>query len=127
MERWLGRFSDVAYALLRVMAGLMFALHGSQKFFDFPPGGHGTVELLSLHGLAGAIELVGGLMIALGIFAGYAAFIASGEMAVAYFMVHAPQSFWPVANGGELPALYSFVFLYIATRGNGRYAIMSRK
>ena len=127
MERWLGRFSDVAYALLRVMAGLMFALHGSQKLFNFPPGEHGGVELLSLRGLAGVIELFGGLLIAAGIFAGYAAFIASGEMAVAYFMVHAPNGFWPLVNHGELPALYSFVFLYIATRGNGRYAIVSRR
>lgn len=123
MERWLGRFSEIAYALLRLMAGLMFALHGSQKLLGFPPGGHGTVELASRMGLAGVIELVGGLMIALGFLTGFAAFIASGEMAFAYFMAHAPRSFWPVVNEGELAAVYCFLFLYIATRGSGRYSI----
>lgn len=121
--RWLARFSEIAYALLRLMAGLMFAQHGAQKLLGFPPGPPGKVPLASLAGVAGVIELVGGLMIALGLFAGFAAFIASGEMAYAYFTVHAPNGFWPVVNQGELAALYCFVFLYIATRGSGRYAV----
>ncbi len=120
---WLARFSEIAYALLRLFAGVMFALHGSQKLLGFPPSERGTVSLASLPGVAGVIELVGGLMIAIGLFAGLAAFIASGEMAVAYFMAHAPRGFWPVLNEGEVAVLYCFLFLYIATRGSGRYAV----
>ncbi|HEU4887059.1 MAG TPA: DoxX family protein [Thermoanaerobaculia bacterium] len=123
MERWLGRYSEIAYTLLRVVAGLLFACHGSQKLLGFPPGEHGKVPLASLMGLAGVIELVGGLMIALGFFASIAAFLASGEMAVAYFKAHAPESFWPILNHGELPVLYCFLFLYMATRGSGRYSL----
>ena len=121
--RWLARYSEIAYALMRLMAGLLFAVHGSQKLLGFPPSDHGKPPLMSLFGLAGVIELVGGLMIALGLFAGLAAFIASGEMAVAYFMVHAPNGFWPILNKGEVAVLFCFVFLYIATRGSGRYAL----
>ena len=123
MERWLGRYSEIAYTLLRIVAGLMFACHGSQKLLGFPPSERGTAPLASLMGFAGVIELVGGLMIALGLFAGFAAFLASGQMAVAYFKVHAPNSVWPILNQGELAVLYCFLFLYIATRGSGRYAI----
>jgi len=123
MERWLGRYSEIAYALLRVVAGLNFATHGTQKLFEYPPGGHGPVPIASLMGVAAVIEIVGGLMIALGFFASFAAFIASGEMAVAYFKAHAPEGFWPVANQGEVAVLYCFLFLYIATRGSGRYSL----
>lgn len=122
MEKLLGRYSEAIYALFRFMAGVMFALHGSQKLFGFP-GGKDSVELVSLQGLAGVIELAGGLLIAVGLFASYAAFIASGEMAVAYFMVHAPQGFFPLLNQGELAALYCFAFLYIAAKGSGRFSI----
>jgi putative oxidoreductase len=123
VERWLGRFSEFAYALLRVVSGLLFACHGSQKLFAFPPSERGTVPIASLMGAAGVIELVGGLLIAIGLFAGFAAFIASGEMAFAYFMRHAPEGFWPIVNDGELPVVYCFLFLFIAARGPGRYAI----
>lgn len=121
MERWLGRHSDVTYALLRVVAGLMFAIHGAQKLFGVL-GGQKVSGTLFVVG--GVIELVAGLMIALGFFAGFAAFIASGEMAVAYFMVHAKENVLnPVVNKGELAVLYCFVFLYIASRGSGPYSI----
>jgi putative oxidoreductase len=120
MERYLGRYADITYALLRFMAGAMFTLHGAQKLFGFL-GPKMTSQTLPLVG--GTIELVAGLMIALGLFAGWAAFIASGEMAVAYFMVHASGGFWPTVNKGELAVLYCFVFLYIASRGSGRYGI----
>jgi putative oxidoreductase len=123
MERWLGRYSEAAYALLRIVAGLLFACHGSQKLLGFPGAKNGTVQLGSFMGLAGVIELVGGLLIALGLFTGVAAFLASGQMAVAYFKAHAPDSFWPILNHGELAVLYCFLFLYIATRGGGRYAV----
>jgi len=75
-------------------------------------------------GIGGLIELVGGVLIALGIFTSIAAFIASGEMAVAYFMAHFKDGFWPIQNKGELAVLYCFVFLYIAMRGSGRWGVM---
>jgi putative oxidoreductase len=121
MQRFLGRYADIAYALLRVVAGLLFAVHGAQKLFGVLGGT--KMPLASLFGFAGLIELVGGLLIAIGLFTSWAAFIASGEMAVAYFMVHAKQGFWPVLNKGELAVVYCFLFLYIACRGGGRYGV----
>jgi putative oxidoreductase len=122
MERILGKYSPQLYALLRIVAGIMFAMHGSQKLFGFPGEGP-PVELASLMGVAGIIEFVGGLLIALGFFASIAAFIASGMMAVAYFMAHAPKGTWPVINQGELAVLYCFVFLYIAAQGSGIWSV----
>jgi putative oxidoreductase len=124
MERFLGTYAPYLYALLRIVAGLLFALHGSQKLLGFP-GGKDPVALFSLMGVAGVIELVGGLLIALGLFASVAAFIASGQMAVAYFMAHAPQSPFPVINGGDHTVLFCFVFLYIAARGSGVWSLDS--
>jgi putative oxidoreductase len=121
MQRFLGRYSEIAYTLLRVVAGLLFAVHGAQKLFGVPGGQ--KVPLASLFGAAGLIELVGGLLIAIGLLTSWAAFLASGEMAVAYFMVHAKQGFWPVLNKGELAVIYCFLFLYIACRGGGRYSV----
>lgn len=121
MQRFLGRYSEIAYTLLRVVAGLLFAVHGAQKLFGVLGGQ--KVPLASLFGAAGVIELVGGLLIAIGLFTSWAAFLASGEMAVAYFMVHAKQGFWPVLNKGELAVIYCFLFLYIACRGGGRYSV----
>ena len=123
MERVLGRFSPYLYALLRIVAGFLFSLHGVQKLFG-ALGGQ-SVELMSQRGLAGLIELVGGVLIALGLFTSPVAFIASGEMAVAYFQAHAPRSFWPIQNGGELAALYCFLFLYFAAVGSGKLSIDS--
>jgi putative oxidoreductase len=105
----------VAYAILRIVAGLLFATHGAQKLFGVL-GGH-VVPLVSRSGAAGVIELVTGLLVSLGLFTGWAAFLASGEMAAAYFLVHAKQGFWPVVNRGELAVIYCFLFLYISTRG----------
>jgi putative oxidoreductase len=119
MERVLGRHSAAIYALMRVVLGLLFACHGAQKVLGFPPGGHGRPPLGSMPGIAGLIELVAGVLIAIGFFAGFAAFIASGEMAVAYFMAHFPKDFWPINNGGELAVVYCFVFLFIAAHGSG--------
>ena len=121
MTRWLGRFSEVAYVLLRVVAGLLFAQHGVQKLFGVLGGQ--AVPLVSLLGLAGVIELVAGVLIALGVWTGWMALLASGEMAVAYFRSHAGQGFWPIQNRGELAALYSFLFLYIACRGGGKWRV----
>src|SRR5688572_30153003 len=104
MERYLDNYSPYLYALLRLVAGVLFAMHGSQKLLGFP-GDKDPVELFSQFGLAGVIELVGGLMIALGFLTSYAAFLASGQMAFAYFMAHAPQAAFPILNGGELAVL----------------------
>ncbi|MBD3882616.1 DoxX family protein [Phormidium tenue FACHB-886] len=122
MDRLLTRYSPYIYAILRIIAGLMFALHGTQKVFGFP-GAKPPVPLTSLIGVGGAIELITGLLIALGLLTHYAAFIASGEMAVAYFMLHASKGFLPIVNNGELAVLYCFVFLYIAARGAGIWGI----
>jgi putative oxidoreductase len=121
MDRFLGRYSEAIYTALRVIAGIMFAMHGAQKVLG-ALGGE-KVPLASLMGLAGLIELVGGLLIAVGLFTSWAAFIASGEMAVAYFKVHAPQGPLPLQNQGELAVLYCFLFLYMAARGGGRYSL----
>lgn len=123
MERFIGRFAPYLYAILRIVAGLMFAMHGTQKLFGWPAPPPGGGPLAPLFVVGGWIELVGGILIALGFFASFAAFIASGEMAVAYFMMHAKQSFWPILNQGELAALYCFLFLYIAAAGAGTWSI----
>lgn len=121
MERVIGRFAPQLYALMRIVVGLLFACHGAQKLFGVLGGQQ--VTFASLMGLAGVIEFVGGLMIAVGLLTGFAAFIASGEMAYAYFTAHAPRGPFPIQNGGELAVLYCFVFLYIAARGAGIWAV----
>jgi putative oxidoreductase len=124
MERVLGRFGPQLYALMRIVVGLLFACHGAQKLFGVL-GGH-QVVLASKFGLAGVIEFVGGLMITVGFLTGTAAFIASGEMAYAFFTQHFPQGPVPIQNGGELAVLYCFVFLYIAARGVGIWGVDQR-
>lgn len=120
------KHSDKFYAVLRIVAGFLFACHGAQKLFGWFPDPNrpgGAVELLSLMGLGGVIEFVGGLMIAAGILTGPAAFLASGMMAVAYFKAHFPGGFWPIQNGGELAVIYCFLFLYMAARGAGPWSV----
>jgi putative oxidoreductase len=107
---------------MRIAAALLFMQHGSQKLFSIPPAQQ-TPPLMSLMGLAGVLELFGGLLILWGLFTRPVAFILSGQMAVAYFMVHAPQGFWPLLNKGELAALYSFVFLYLSVAGAGPFSL----
>ncbi len=106
---------------MRIIAGLMFAMHGTQKLFGWP-GGKPPADMMVMK-VAGAIELVAGVLIAIGLFASWAAFVASGEMAVAYFKVHAPDGFWPILNGGELAVLYCFLFLFIAAHGSGVWSV----
>ncbi len=125
---FLEKFKPQIYAVVRIVVGLMFAQHGAQKLFGLLGGfgeGGGTAPLLSLMGLAGVIEFFGGFMIALGLAAGWAAFICSGLMAAAYFMAHFPQGFFPIQNRGELAVVYCFIFLYIASRGSGIWSIDS--
>jgi putative oxidoreductase len=121
MHRLLGTYAPYLYALMRIVIGVLYACHGAQKLFGVLGGE--TVTLFSLQGLAGIIEFVGGLLIGVGFLTSYAAFIASGEMAFAYFMAHAPRSFWPIQNGGELAVIFCFIFLYIASRGVGAWGI----
>jgi putative oxidoreductase len=117
MDRWLGSWSGYIYAVLRIVAALMYLCHGTQKLLGFP-GGRAVVGNPLLQAAAG-IEIVVGCLIALGLFTSYAAFLASGEMASAYFISHFPNGFWPILNRGELAVLYCFLFLYIASRGAG--------
>ena len=121
MDRWLGRYGECTYATFRFVAGALFACHGAQKLF----GAFGWQVMTSnpMMLAAGIIEFAGGLLIAVGLLTSWAAFIASGQMAVAYFMVHARGGFWPIVNKGELAVLYCFAFLYVATRGGGRYSV----
>jgi len=121
MDRWLGKYSEFLYAVMRLMVGLLIACHGAQKLFGVL-GGESQVSNPMLLA-AGVIEFVGGGLVAIGLWAGPAAFIASGLMAVAYFMVHAPGGFWPIVNKGELAVLYCFVLLYIASRGSGTLSV----
>lgn len=123
--KWLGKYSDYAYALLRIMAGIMFAFHGAQKLLGVfaqsqPPVG---TQLW----FAGIIELLGGLAVMLGLGTRLAAFLCSGEMAVAYFQAHwkfqMNSNFFPIMNHGELALLYCFLFLFIATRGGVKWSL----
>ena len=119
----LNRYADTVYCIMRLIIGLLFACHGGQKVLGFPPGGHGPPEGAMM--IVGAwIELAGGFMIALGFLTRVAAFISAGEMAVAYFMVHAKmESFFPIVNKGEAAVLYCFAFLFIFFYGSGRLSL----
>ncbi|HYG81916.1 MAG TPA: DoxX family protein, partial [Pyrinomonadaceae bacterium] len=111
-------------SVLRIVAGFLLMQHGMQKLLGLPaPMPTGTVPLLSLFGFVGVLELGGGLLLLLGLFTRPVAFVLSGLLAAAYFMAHAPQGFWPLLNQGELAALYSFVFLYLAVAGGGAWAL----
>ncbi len=124
---WVARMDSIALALLRVVAGLMLMQHGAQKFFGVLMSGprpwEGVPAPMSQTWWAGVLELGGGLLLTLGLGTRLAAFVLSGLMAFAYFLVHAPRGFFPIQNGGELAALYSFVFLMFAAVGGGRYSV----
>jgi putative oxidoreductase len=113
----MARTAQIAYAIVRIVAGLMFASHGGQKLFGWFGAEPMTGKPMML--AAGILELVCGLLIAVGLFARIAGFLASGEMAVAYFMAHAPQGIWPVQNKGEAAVFYCFFFLFVAAHGAG--------
>jgi len=111
-------------SILRVVTGFLFMMHGTQKLFGFPAPMPGDVTALPpLILAAGIIEVAGGILMLLGLLTRPVAFLLSGEMAVAYFKAHAPQGFWPLLNGGELAALYSSVFLFIAAAGPGPWSV----
>ena len=120
--KFLDNYQDHAYALLRITAGFMFLLHGTQKFFNFPQQNpYGELGFLTI--AAGTIELVGGILIILGLTTRAAAFISSGAMAVAYWLYHGTPPFYPLVNGGEVAALYCFIFLFIACKGAGIWSM----
>ncbi len=123
LEKW----APYCLSALRIMAALLFMQHGLQKYFGFPPGGHRDIpfRLLSIFGVGGTLELFGGGLLMLGLFARPIAFLLSGYMAVAYFLIHftaglsTPDGFFPVVNGGDLAILFCFVFLYLFFAGPG--------
>lgn len=120
MDRYLGKFTGPIFAITRFVFGFLFMFHGAQKLFG---AFGGQVAGQPLFQVAGVIELVGGAMIAIGLLGSWVAFLASGEMAFAYFMAHQPRETWPVQNGGELPVLFCFFFLYVAAHGSGIWSV----
>lgn len=120
--KFMSNFQEQTYAILRIVTGFLFIWHGTQKFFNFPveyPYG----PLNPVTSAAATIEIVGGVLIMIGLFTRPTAFICSGTMAVAYWMAHGMNALFPIANGGVLAALYCFVFLFIAARGAGIWSI----
>jgi putative oxidoreductase len=123
MRAYLRPWSPQLLSVLRIVTGFLCIAHGTQKWLSFPAPPRQPVELTSMAGVAGALELVGGALMILGLLTRPAAFVLSGLMAFAYFLAHAPNGFWPLLNRGELAALYSFVFLYFAAAGAGPWSI----
>lgn len=116
-------FTGPLLSILRIMSGLLVLQHGTTKFLSFPVTQHTGTPLMSMSGAAGVIELVCGVLVVIGLFTRPAAFLLSGMTAVAYFLAHAHRNFFPILNGGELAALYCFVFLYIAAAGPGPWSL----
>jgi len=126
MAPFMRRFGDETYALLRIMTGLLFLWHGTQKLFGFPEPVPAGAPAFVIY-VGGTIELVGGVLVAAGLFTRWAAFICSGMMAVAYWMAHGFNHFLPLVNRGELAVLYCFVFLFIAANGAGIWSADSAR
>ena len=126
IEKW----SPFVLSAMRIIIALLFIEHGTQKLFAFPAPmemlNGGTVSIFSLLGFAAVLEFAGGILILLGLFTRPVAFILSGQMAAAYFMVHAPMGFWPALNHGELAILYCFIFFYLAFAGGGSISLDRR-
>lgn len=124
---FLSPWSSQILSLLRIMTGLLFFAHGSAKYFQFPHvamfDSMQPMQPMSLIGVAGILELVGGALVVVGLFTRPVAFVLSGMMAVAYFMAHAPQNFQPLLNGGEPAILFCFIFLYLAAAGGGAWSL----
>lgn len=122
---FLDRFSGPLLSILRIVSALLFMCHGTMKLFQFPPSEQfgNPPAVGSLIWVAGALEVFGGALLAAGLFTRIVAFVLSGQMAVAYFMAHAPQGFYPLLNGGESAVLFCFVFLYIAAAGGGPWSL----
>lgn len=124
MDSIITTWSPRLLSVLRIVAGLLFLEHGTAKLLHFPPMEmFDNLQIASLTGVAGILELVGGALLVVGLFTRPVAFILSGEMAVAYFMAHAPQNFFPLLNGGESAILFCFIFLYLAAAGGGAWSL----
>lgn len=118
------RWAPYLQSVLRIVAAFSFMTHGTQKLFAVPvAAAREPVELVSLAGLAGVLETFGGVLLLVGLFARPVAFLLSGEMAVAYFLRHAPLGFWPILNRGEVAALFCFIWLYLAAAGPGSWSL----
>jgi putative oxidoreductase len=122
MQPFMSNFSSQGYALMRIIVGFLFLWHGTQKLFSFPSAMPEGVPAYIIYG-AGPIELICGILVMIGLFTRYAAFLASGLMAAAYWIAHGPNALLPIQNNGELAALYCFVFLFISTQGGGIWSI----
>ena len=120
---FLNPFREQLLSVLRIMSGLLFLQHGTTKYLSLPATKMSGASPLTLSGAAGMIELVAGVLIVIGLFTRPAAFVASGTMAFAYFLAHLPRGFFPLLNGGELAALYCFVFLFLAAAGGGAWSV----
>lgn len=123
MDRFIATWTPRVLSALRVITGLLFLEHGSAKLLHFPLSSELPAELPPILIVAGILELAGGAFIAAGLFTRIVAFVLSGEMAAAYFMVHAPSSFFPLVNHGEGAILYCFIFLYLAFAGGGEWSL----
>ena len=123
MEQLLDTWKPRLLSIMRIVTGFLFMQHGGQKIFGYPSPQRYEFDLFSMSGVAGTLELLGGLLIVIGLFTRPTAFVLSGLMAFAYFIAHAPKGFWPILNGGELAAMYSFVFLYLAAAGAGEWSV----
>jgi len=122
MPPFMRAFHAQAYAMMRIVVGLLFLWHGTQKLLGFPLPLPPQIPGFVIY-IAGPIELVGGFLVMVGLFAGWAAFLCSGLMAFAYWMVHGTQAMFPIQNHGELAALYCFVFLFISSQGSGIWSV----
>jgi putative oxidoreductase len=116
-------YTQQILSLLRFMSGLLLLQHGTTKYLNFPAGPMNNASPMTMGGFAGILELVGGVLLIIGLFTRCTAFVLSGMCAVAYFYGHAGRGFFPLLNGGELAALYSFVFLYLAAAGGGAWSV----
>ncbi|WP_431305272.1 DoxX family protein [Sediminicoccus sp. BL-A-41-H5] len=123
----LDRFTPYMLSILRIVAGLLFFLHGPQKLIGFPPSPRPAPELFSMLGAAATLEVIGGALLIIGLFTRPVAFVMSGLMAFAYFIAHAPRSFWPTSNGGDAAILFCFLFLYLVFAGPGPWSLDARR
>ncbi len=123
----LERFAPYSLSLLRIVAGLLFFLHGPQKLLGWPASPRPSPELFSMLGAAATLETIGGALLVVGLFTRPGAFVMSGLMAFAYFIGHAPRSFWPTSNGGDAAVLFCFLFLYLVFAGPGPWSLDARK
>lgn len=123
MENFFITWQPRVLSILRIVTAFMFMQHGGQKLFGYPAPQRNEFDFFTLSGVAGVLELVGGFLILIGLLTRPVAFILSGQMAVAYFIAHSPQAFWPLLNNGELAALFSFIFLYLFVAGGGAWSV----